>query len=76
MGIGRAALDGTQADENFVAPPPGTYGYSRGVAVVPFSGRIRRRALEPGGYRAVFVAAAATGRATHRRTFAFHVVRP
>jgi hypothetical protein len=33
FGVGRAGLDGTQHDENFVAPPPGVYGHSIGVAV-------------------------------------------
>ncbi len=31
-GVGRAALDGTQADEDFIAAPPGTYAFARGVA--------------------------------------------
>ncbi|MDQ6747650.1 MAG: hypothetical protein M3010_06035 [Candidatus Dormibacteraeota bacterium] len=32
-GVGRAALDGTQGKEDFVPAPPGTYAFSRGVAV-------------------------------------------
>ena len=32
-GVGRAALDGTQVNESFVAGPPGAYAFSRGVAV-------------------------------------------
>jgi hypothetical protein len=33
QGVGRAALDGTQANEAFVPGPPGLYAFSRGVAV-------------------------------------------
>lgn len=32
-GVGRAALDATQPNESFVAAPPGTYAFARGVAV-------------------------------------------
>ncbi|MDQ6747649.1 MAG: hypothetical protein M3010_06030 [Candidatus Dormibacteraeota bacterium] len=42
---------------------------------VPFSGRIRGKALKPGSYTAVFIAQAATGKATKSKTFAFRIVR-
>jgi glucose/arabinose dehydrogenase len=43
---------------------------------VPFSGRIRGKALKPGTYTAIFTAKAKTGKATSVKAFSFRIARP
>jgi hypothetical protein len=59
------------------APKGGTLVRSSpaGATTVAFSGRIGRRALRPGRYRATFVAAEPSGLTSPARAITFRVVR-
>ena len=46
-----------------------------GANALPFSGRIGRKALKPGSYRAVLVAVDAAGNRSAAKTIAFKVVK-
>jgi hypothetical protein len=52
-----------------------TRGGSAGRLAIPFSGRIGKKALKPGSYRAVVTARDAAGNTSRKRTLAFKVVK-